>query len=108
VREAGARSAGYVMLRLPHEVKELFRDWLQQHQPLKAERVMNRVREMRGGRDNDSRFGHRMRGNGVYAGLIAQRFRIALARLGFAGLPEYDLTRFRAPRAGGPQLDLFD
>ena len=99
VREAGAGSAGYVMLRLPHEVKGLFRDWLQQHQPLKAERIMRRVREMRGGRDNDSRFGHRMRGDGAYAELIAQRFRIALARLGFAELPEYDLTRFRAPRA---------
>jgi DNA repair photolyase len=108
VREAGAGSAGYVMLRLPHEVKGLFRDWLQQHQPLKAERIMRRVREMRGGRDNDSRFGHRMRGDGAYAELIAQRFRIALARLGFAELPEYDLTRFRAPRAASAQLDLFD
>jgi DNA repair photolyase len=108
VREAGASSAGYVMLRLPHEVKDLFRDWLQQHQPLKAERIMNRVRDIRGGCDNDSRFGHRMRGNGVYAELIDQRFRVALARLGFGKLPDYDLSRFRTPSDSGGQLDLFD
>jgi DNA repair photolyase len=107
VREAGAISAGYVMLRLPHEVKDLFRDWLQQHQPLKAERVMNRVRDVRGGRDNDSRFGHRMRGNGVYAELIAKRFHAAHRRLGFAELPDYDLGRFRAQDGGG-QLALFE
>lgn len=108
VREAGAISAGYVMLRLPHEVKDLFRDWLQQHQPLKAERVMNRVRDTRGGRDNDSRFGHRMRGSGVYAELIAKRFHTAHRRLGFAELPDYDLGRFRAPGDGGGQLALFE
>jgi len=108
VRDAGAMSAGYVMLRLPHEVKDLFRDWLQQHQPLKAERVMNRIRDIRGGRDNDSRFGHRMHGNGVYAELIATRFRSALRRLGFSGLPDYELGHFRAPRDSGGQLALFD
>lgn len=108
VREAGAMSAGYVMLRLPHEVKELFRDWLQQHQPLKAARVMSQVRDMRGGRDNDSRFGHRMRGGGAYADLIAARFKIALRRLGFAELPDYDLERFRPLRDSGVQPGLFD
>ena len=107
-REAGASSAGYVMLRLPHEVKDLFRDWLQQHQPLKAAHVMNRVRDLRGGRDNDSRFGHRMRGSGVYAELIAGRFRNAVRRLGFTDLPAYDLNAFRVPRDSGGQLALFD
>jgi DNA repair photolyase len=107
VRQAGARSAGYVLLRLPHEVKDLFRDWLQRHQPLKAQHVMSRIRDARGGRDNDSRFGHRMRGQGAYADMIAARFKRALKRLGFAGMPDYDLNRFRPPRDPSGQLDLF-
>lgn len=106
VREAGARTAGYVMLRLPHEVKDLFRDWLQRHRPLQAEHVMNRVRDLRGGRDNDSSFGQRMRGSGPFADLIEQRFRRALRRLAFPGLPDFDCSRFRAPR-DGLQFGLF-
>src|SRR5690606_4232903 len=75
--EAGASRAGYVMVRLPHEVKTLFRAWLDAHYPDRASRVMALIREMRGGRDNDARFGSRMRGEGPYAALIARRFSAA-------------------------------
>lgn len=106
VREAGAVSAVYALLRLPDEVAELFRDWLAVHAPLKAERVMNRLRDCRGGRDNDSRFGSRMRGEGEYAELISRRFRIACRKLGFPGSGPLDCGQFRVP--GRPeQLDLF-
>ena len=105
-REAGARAAGYVMLRLPHELKEMFRAWLAHHEPLKAEHVMNRVRDLRGGRDNDPNFGSRMSGTGPYAELIAQRFRTACRRLGYGELPALDCSGFRPPRTT-PQLDLF-
>ena len=106
-REAGALTAGYVMLRLPREVKDLFRDWLQQHAPTKAERVMNRIRDLRGGRDNDSRFGHRMRGTGIYAELIEKRFSSALKRQGFSEFPPFDLDRFQVSKQVGDQLALF-
>jgi DNA repair photolyase len=107
-REAGAVSAGYVMLRLPHEVKDLFKDWLAEHLPLRAERIMNRVRDIRGGRENDSRFGSRMRGSGIFAELIRKRFEAAQKRLGFADFPAYDLSRFRPPSDSGGQLALFE
>jgi len=105
-REAGARAAGYVMLRLPHELKDMFRAWLAHHEPLKAEHVMNRVRDLRGGRDNDPAFGRRMRGTGPYAELIAQRFRAAHRRLGYGELPALDCSGFRPPRTM-PQMELF-
>src|SRR3954451_6658925 len=73
----GARHAAWVMLRLPHEVKELFKDWLQQHYPMRAEHVMSIVRQTRGGRENDPNFGSRMRGEGAFAQLIERRFQIA-------------------------------
>lgn len=104
---AGAVDAGYVLLRLPWELKGLFRDWLDTHVPLKAEHVMSRMRQMRGGRDYDSRFGTRMRGEGLYADLLAQRFRKACTRLGLNRTPRtLDCSRFRPP--GGLQRDLFD
>jgi DNA repair photolyase len=103
---AGARSAGYVLLRLPHELKELFEAWLMAHEPGKAEHVMNRLRDMRGGKAYDSRFGERMRGTGEYAELIAKRFDIAWRKLGLRDFPPLDASQFRAPRVG-PQLDLF-
>ncbi len=81
--EAGATQAGYVVLRLPYEVKTLFRDWLERHYPLKAKHVMNRVHELRGGRDNDPNFGSRMRGQGEFAELLAKRFAIAKRRIGY-------------------------
>lgn len=81
--EHGARSAGYTLLRLPYELKDLFKDWLATHYPLKAEHVMSRMREMRGGRENDPEFGSRFRGNGLFADLLAQRFSKACERMGF-------------------------
>jgi DNA repair photolyase len=104
---AGARAAGYVLLRLPHEVKELFRDWLARYRPLAAEHVMSRLRDCRGGRDYDARFGSRMRGEGVFAELIAKRFRKACRDLDFPGLPDMDSSAFVAPRRERRQLDLF-
>jgi len=79
---AGATQAGYVLLRLPHEVKELFTAWLEDHAPLRAQRVLALVRQCRGGRLNDPTFGRRMRGAGAYAELIAGRFALATRRLG--------------------------
>ncbi|MEN8760826.1 MAG: PA0069 family radical SAM protein [Thiogranum sp.] len=108
VREAGALTAGYVMLRLPREVKDLFKSWLEHHVPLKADHVMKRIRDIRGGRENDSQFGRRMRGTGVYAELIHKRFESALARLSFQGMPAFDCSRFRSVRESAPQLELFD
>ncbi len=107
VHAAGARRIGYVMIRLPHEVKELFRDWLAQHRPGEAQRIMQRIRDIRVGRDNDSAFGRRMRGSGVYADLIRQRFQTALKRFPFAGLPEFDCSGFGPPPELQPQLALF-
>src|SRR6187200_641136 len=77
---AGAGSAGYVLMRLPYEVKDLFRNWLEVHYPLKAKHVMSRVHEMRGGRDNDPEFGSRMVGAGELAELLGKRFEIASKR----------------------------
>ncbi len=81
-RAAGARGASSIVLRLPHEVKELFRDWLAIHVPDRATRIMHHIQDMRGGKDNDPRFGSRMHGSGVYAELLTARFRAACARLG--------------------------
>ena len=107
---AGATSAFSVVLRLPWEVNPLFQQWLDQHFPERAARVMARVREMRGGRDYDARFGARMKGEGVWAQLLAQRFQKAAARFGMNRVRvELDLTQFRKPvlaRADGQQ-DMF-
>ena len=99
VSEAGARMAGYTLLRLPWEVKDLFKDWLERHYPLKAKHVMARIRDMRGGRDNDPRFGSRMKGEGQFAELLAKRFEIACKRLGLnaGGRKRLDTTKFRRP-----------
>lgn len=103
---AGARSASYAVLRLPYEVKDLFREWLQQRYPLKAAHVMSLVQQMRGGRDYDARYGLRMRGQGPYADLIAQRFALARRRYGLDHDPPAPTTQaFRVPPAGG-QLSL--
>jgi len=106
--EAGAQSAGYVLMRLPWELKELFKDWLEHHFPLKAAHVMSRVRQMRGGRENDPSFGSRMRGEGLLAELLEKRFDIACRRLGLnrERRMALDTTRFKPPR-NRPQLDLF-
>lgn len=106
VREAGAVEAGYVLLRLPHELKELFRDWLEQHEPLKASHIMNRLRDCRGGSDYQAEFGSRMRGSGIFADLIAQRFHNAVKRLAFPGGTSLRNDLFQRPKLT-PQLDLF-
>ena len=107
----GARQAGYTLMRLPWEVKDLFKDWLERHYPLKAKHVMSRVHQMRGGRDNDPNFGSRMTGRGELAKLLEQRFDKACTHLGFnaermlrnSGL---DTAIFKPPSSVG-QLDLF-
>ena len=107
-REAGATHASMIPLRLPLEVAPLFRDWLARHRPDAATHVMNRVRAMRGGRDNDPRFGARMRGEGIEAELMLSRFRLALKRLNYARtIPPLDCTRFGPPPRAGDQLSLF-
>ncbi len=106
-RRSGATSAAYVMLRLPLEIKDLFQEWLVAHFPLRAEHVMNRMRDLHGGKEYDSTFGTRQRGTGVYAQLIARRFEVARERLGFPGLSPLDATRFQPP-GRRPQLDLFE
>ena len=108
--DSGARFAGWTMLRLPHEVKELFRDWLSQHYPLRADHVMSVVRQVRGGRDNDAQFGSRMRGGGPFADLIARRFELACKRLGLnRERTSMNTSLFRPPKppAQSPQLALF-
>ena len=106
--KAGASAAGYVVLRLPHEIKDLFREWLHEHFPDRATRVMSIVRQMRNGRDYDPEWGKRQKGEGPYAKLIADRFSRALRRLGLdkPRLP-LDTTQFRRPLEAGGQADLF-
>lgn len=106
-RNAGAADAWYTLIRLPREVADLFKDWLELHYPLKAEHVLNRVRDARGGKDYESEFGTRMRGRGVFADLLERRFQLACRRLGFPGIEALDVTRFRAPPADDAQLRLF-
>ena len=105
---AGARWAGYVLLRLPYEIKDLFREWLAEHFPDRAAHVMSLIRDMRGGRDYDSRFGTRMRGIGPYAQLLGNRFRLACRRLELNSEPRtpLDTTRFRPPGPSVAQLQL--
>jgi len=104
--EAGAGAAGYVLLRLPHELKDMFRSWLSVHFPDKAEHVMNRLRDSRAGKDYDSQFGTRMRGTGEYADLLAKRFAIAERKLGFGEFPDLDCSQFRPPHDPA-QFELF-
>ncbi|QSX79160.1 PA0069 family radical SAM protein [Agrilutibacter solisilvae] len=103
----GARSAAYTLLRLPHELKDIWREWLELHYPERAAHVMSLIQQMRGGKDYDSTFGSRMRGQGPFAQLIAQRFAKARERLGFPGHPPLDTSRFTPPRKPSPQGQLF-
>jgi DNA repair photolyase len=106
-RDAGASEAGYILLRMPLEIKDLFREWLQENFPDRADRVIAKMREMRGGRDYDATFGLRMTGTGPVAQLIRQRFRRATRQLGFNDVPlRVDTTQFRPPPAAGDQLSL--
>ena len=106
-KDAGAGQAGYVMLRLPLEIKHLFREWLDEVAPYRADHVMRLVRDVRGGRDYDPTFGRRMRGTGPYAKMIAVRFKQATARLGLnRGTAHLDVGQFRRPPRAGDQLAL--
>ncbi|MWD27407.1 PA0069 family radical SAM protein [Aquicoccus sp. SCR17] len=106
--EAGADAASWIMLRLPREVSPLFREWLKEHFPDRAGRVMSRIREMHGGQDYDSRWYRRMRGEGPYAAMIANRFAVAARRLGL-DRPTPPLRRdlFRPPLGTQEQPSLF-
>lgn len=107
-RAAGASSAFSIVLRLPWEVNPLFQSWLRQHFPERAERVMARVREMRGGKENDSEFGSRMTGRGIWAELLRQRFEKATCRLGLnRQREELDLSQFRPMGTQTGQGSLF-
>jgi DNA repair photolyase len=106
-RTAGARHAGYVVLRLPLEIKDLFREWLDAEQPGRASHVMSLIRSMRGGKDYDAEWGKRMKGSGVYAELIAKRFKLACDRLGLnQWWTPLRTDLFRAPPMAGDQLRL--
>ena len=107
-REAGATHAGYTVLRLPWEVKDLFREWLAEHFPERAAHVMSIVRSMRGERDNDPDFGTRMHATGPVAQLIRQRFQLAARRLGFVADRRNVLPTnlFQPPRRTHPQMTL--
>jgi DNA repair photolyase len=104
---AGARWAGYVLLRLPYEIKQLFTEWLEEHYPQRAAHVMSLIRAMRDGRENDPQFGSRMRGTGPYALLLRNRFRLACRRLNLdpAARDTLDTGLFRPPLPGA-QLPL--
>ena len=106
---AGVREAGYVMLRLPLEVRDLFREWLMANYPDRYRHVMKLVRDMRGGKDYDSTWGKRMKGSGPYAWMIGRRFEVACEKLGInKSRASLSTQLFRAPKAGSEQLNLFD
>jgi DNA repair photolyase len=106
---AGAATAGYLLLRLPGEVKELFYEWLETHYPDRANRVHNRIRQLRGGRDNDPRFGSRMRGQGPWADLLHRRFESSCRRhgLGHGRAEPLETALFRPPSRAPGQMELW-
>ncbi|HYZ63528.1 MAG TPA: PA0069 family radical SAM protein [Acetobacteraceae bacterium] len=104
---AGARSGGYVLLRLPHELREMFTAWLEEHVPDRARRVLALIRETRAGALNDSRFHDRFRGRGAYADLMSQRFTRISRKLGLEERTPLDASQFRPPAAQEAQLSLF-
>jgi DNA repair photolyase len=106
-RESGARTAGYVLLRLPLEIKDLFREWLDASVPDRAKHVMSLVRQMRGGKDYDSQWHTRMKGTGPYAEMIARRFQMAAKRFGLnQDSRPLLLNKFKRPERAGDQLSL--
>ena len=100
--KAGVRSVGWLPVRLPHEVAPLFREWLSVHFPERGDKVMNTIRSIRGGKDNDPNFFTRMKGAGPWAALLSDRFRLALGRAGLNQMRfDLDCSQFRRPEAGG-------
>lgn len=105
---AGATHASYILLRLPHGVREIFEGWLGQHFPERKAKVLNRIREMRGGRLYDARYGVRGRGEGPWADQLRAIFRVTVGRLGLGRAPRLSTSSFRVPAAArGPQTELF-
>jgi DNA repair photolyase len=105
---AGAREAGYVLLRLPHEVRDLFREWLLEHHPGKLRHVLSLIRSTRGGKDYDAKWGERMTGDGPYAWMIGRRFEIAAEKLGLNKRRlKLRTDLFTPPKRAGEQLTLF-
>jgi DNA repair photolyase len=110
--KAGASEAAYVLMRLPNELKDLFKEWLAANYPERADHVISIIHQVRGGKDNDPRFGTRMTGTGNFAELIEKRFELACRRFGLNGHgagrrpAELDCSRFRPPSRGG-QMALF-
>ena len=105
---AGARGAGYVALRLPREIKDLFQEWLETDHPDRARKVMSLVRQMRAGKDYDAQWGSRMKGQGPVGDLMAARFQAAKKRYGLnLAWQPMDMSRFRVPPRPGSQIDLF-
>jgi DNA repair photolyase len=106
--QAGATTAGYVVLRLPYELNDLFREWLEKHEPLKARHVLTRLNAMHGGKDYDSTWGRRQSGQGEYATLLRQRFTAACTRYGLKTGERFvhNTSLFRPPRSGPEQLAL--
>lgn len=107
-KEAGATFAGYTLLRLPYQVSTLFEEWLTLHAPLRKEKVLGRLRELRGGKLNDPRFGSRMRGEGVFASQLEAQFSLWTRRLGYGSRPSLNRDAFRRveERNGQLRLDL--
>jgi len=106
--KAGVETAGYIFIRLPHEVKDLFRDWLQTHYPDRAAHVMSLIQQSRNGSDYVAEFGERMRGTGAYAQLLRKRFEVCLRRYGIAkDSPALNTQLFSVPSRPGDQLNLF-
>jgi DNA repair photolyase len=105
-REAGAETAGRVVLRLPHGVKNIFADWLERHFPLRREKVLARVRALRDGKLNDAAFGSRMRGEGIFAEQIERLFTVAARKAGFAEGRHKPLSVAAFRRPGGTQMGL--
>ncbi|MCK9908917.1 PA0069 family radical SAM protein [Microbacteriaceae bacterium K1510] len=106
---AGVKEAGYVLLRLPLEVRDLFREWLMANYPDRYRHVMKLIRDMRGGKDYDSTWGKRMKGTGPYAWMIGRRFELACEKLGInKARTTLSTQAFRAPKAGSEQLNLFE
>jgi DNA repair photolyase len=105
--DAGATSAGYVLLRLPHEVRPLFVEWLEAHYPERARHVLSVISQLRGGRLNDPRFHSRQRGGGPFAELLRARFERARRRHALDRDIDLDTSRFVRPPASGDQLEFF-
>ena len=106
--EAGARGAGWQMLRLPWAVRPIFEDWLARNRPQQRDRIVARIQAVRVGKMNDYEFGRRMRGEGKYADNIAQTFQVFSHKFGLdRGLPPLDTSQFRPPRSPDGQKTLF-